>query len=475
MDLAPKFYPIYVFEDAIGRSMQWLWQEAGSTKMTASFLAVLPEGTNAILVLATPGSQGAVKQLFDCFCKVDDHVPPIVVMLFGPHDGADRCTAVLSAQAALLNAGAADVLIKPDGADLKIGLSMAALRVGSKLASEDVLERHIFHQNERIRKLQLTLWKQVRTSLPDFPQVQFECPEELGPGDQIGPLMLQRVVGAGAAGKVYFATNERAKRIEAVKAVPKASLDTLQEVRDVLHEASVLRMLKHDNIVKCFGFIHATNFLVIRMEPAGGRNLFRYMCDNGGRCAVDRARSLGSQIAQAVNHCHERGVAHADLKPENVMVSKDGLHAKLVDFGMAVDACGPRTDLRGTMPFIAPEILSEAPYTPAPVDVWALGVLILEMLCGTGKLNRMMLWPQKISPEPQHHGELARFFPNQPESRARVICTALEADDVCPSCSIVSVLRGALDVDPASRLTVAQLAHSEWLSGEDMLPRVGCA
>jgi serine/threonine protein kinase len=225
--------------------------------------------------------------------------------------------------------------------------------------------------------------------------------------------------------------------------------------------------------VTCFGFIHATNFLLIRMEPAGGRNLFRYMCDNGGRCTVDRARSLGSQIAQAVNHCHERGVAHADLKPENVMVSKDCLHAKLVDFGMAVDACGPRTDLRGTMPFIAPEILSEAPYTPAPVDVWALGVLILEMLCGTGKLNRMMLWPKNVSPKPQRHCELACFFPNQPESRARVICTALEADDVYPSCSIVSVLRGALDVDPASRLTAAQLAHSEWLSGGDMIPPVG--
>jgi serine/threonine protein kinase len=166
-------------------------------------------------------------------------------------------------------------------------------------------------------------------------------------------------------------------------------------------------------------------------------------------------------------------VAHADLKPENVMVSKHGLHAKLVDFGAAVDAGDLRTDLRGTMPFMAPEILSEAPYMPAPVDVWAFGVLILEMLCGTGKLNRMMLWPNRVSPKPQRYYELARFFPSQPVSRARVIYTALEEDDViCPSLSIMLVLRGALDVGPASRLTAAQLAHSEWLSGGDMFPRV---
>jgi hypothetical protein len=152
MGLAPKFCPIYVFEDAAGgRSMQWLWQEAeaGSTAttVTASSLAGLPKETDAILVLATPESQGAVKQLFDCFYNVDDHVPPIVVMLFGPHDGADRCTAVLGAQAALQHAGAADVIIKPDGANLKLELSMVVLRVGSKLAAEDAFERHIFHQN----------------------------------------------------------------------------------------------------------------------------------------------------------------------------------------------------------------------------------------------------------------------------------------------------------------------------------------
>jgi serine/threonine protein kinase len=271
--------------------------------------------------------------------------------------------------------------------------------------------------------------------------------------------------------KVYFATNQQARRIEAVKAIPKASLDSHDAVRAVLHEVNILRMLEHSNIAKCFGFTHTEHFLFIHMEPAGACNVFRYMRNNGGRFAVDQARSLGLQITQAVSHCHERGVAHADLKPENVMISKDGLHAKLVDLGGAVDADVFRSDVCGTMPFMAPEIFLEAPYKPAPVDIWALGVMMLEMLCGVGKLNRMMSWPRKVAPSPRLQVELARFF--QPESQSRALCMSLEADGVCPSCSLLTALRGALDVDPASRLTAAQLARSEWFSDGDVLPRLG--
>jgi serine/threonine protein kinase len=256
-----------------------------------------------------------------------------------------------------------------------------------------------------------------------------------------------------------------------VKAIPKASLDTLQEVQNVLREARVLFRLEHDNIVKCFGLTHTRNFLLIGMEPAGSCNLHRYMCKKGGRLSMLQARFLVSQVTQALIHCHKQGVAHADLKPENVVVSEDGMQVKLVDFGMAVEANQFRTDLRGTMPFMAPEIFLQAPYMPAPVDIWALGVLLLEMLCGAGKLNRMMGWPQNVPPSPRLRAELTHVFESQPKSRA--LCISLGADGVRPSCSLMSAMHGALDVEPARRLTAAQLAHSEWLSDGGMLPLLG--
>jgi hypothetical protein len=452
----PNWYPVYAFENADGQSSQWE-RDAPSPKKVAP--TRIPKGTRIVLVVADPQNYRPAQQLISGYAKITQNIPPIVVLLLGARLGPpseSRRKAILGAQAALQEVGADDVCVGLGDVgkdDIGLILDMGEMRARNK--SE--YERQLIHQEERIQNLQQSLWKQVRTQIPDFPPMQFDSVEELEPGSAIGPWKLHQVVGCGRVGTVYAARNHDLGRNEAIKTIPKAEIDTVKEVKEIIREVNLLGKLDHKNVVHLYGFTHTHNYLLIHMELAGSRNLFRHMVEAGGRLPLEPGRKLASQMVQALAHCHERGVVHCDVKPENVIVSKDGQCAKLVDFGFSVEVGTICKEIKGTMPFLAPEIFS-CNYDATPVDVWALGVLILEVLCGLGKLNRMMRWEKDMAPDHRLQGTLNRFF-SQPD----VVRQALEADEVPPSFHLTTVLRGALEPAPAKRWTAQQLTRSEWL------------
>jgi len=138
--------------------------------------------------------------------------------------------------------------------------------------------------------------------------------------------------------------------------------------------------------------------------------------------------NITGQILAGLSHCHENGIALRDLKPENIVVMDvDGsLRIRIVDFGLAIESTKACTDLVGTFPFIAPEVIARSKhdqYDPACADMWSCGVIFLEVLCGAGKLNRMLQWNDCPSPRSQYRKDLEDFF--SIESR---ITTSVEAD-----------------------------------------------
>jgi serine/threonine protein kinase len=148
------------------------------------------------------------------------------------------------------------------------------------------------------------------------------------------------------------------------------------------------------------------------------------------------------------------------LKPENVVLADDG-SAKLVDFGEAEALDGdivPLTNPRGTMPFMAPEVLylSEA-WDPAASDVWALGVLLMEMLCGHSALTHIMKWQEKSSkPARECADELMAFFAVFDTSIAEEIVRDHSPDlSVLVNCEL---LAGMLNPSPQKRLSAAAVA-----------------
>ena len=104
---------------------------------------------------------------------------------------------------------------------------------------------------------------------------------------------------------------------------------------------------------------------------------------------------ISSQATAALMFCHARRVCHRDIKPENLIISDTKHVLKVADFGLATCCKGEDELLSsqcGSMPFAAPEVMAGVRYNGFKVDVWSLGVVLLELVCGLQKMERIMGW-----------------------------------------------------------------------------------
>jgi len=250
------------------------------------------------------------------------------------------------------------------------------------------------------------LWRCAQDLCPTaFPEMDPALPSVVGPSTRLGPLRLRRELGHGAFGVVLAAVHDDTGNEEAVKVVSKQDCCTPAGFIRMRDEVVALRRVAgHPGVVRLLGVMNAPRHVLLRMELAGRSNLLTTIQRAGGRLELPRALRLFGQLVAALAHCHRRGVAHRDLKPENlvVAVAADGERLRLMDFGCAVRVDAPCHDVVGTMPFIAPEVLllfdGGGPYAPAGADVWAAGVVLLEMLRGVGALSLHLGWPPGAAP-----------------------------------------------------------------------------
>jgi 5'-AMP-activated protein kinase catalytic alpha subunit len=85
---------------------------------------------------------------------------------------------------------------------------------------------------------------------------------------------------------------------------------------------------------------------------------------------------------KAISYCHSRGVCHRDIKPENILVDDEG-NVKIIDFGFSASSVTKLNTFCGTPPFMSPEITKKIPYNGAGADIWALGVMLYQLVVGT--------------------------------------------------------------------------------------------
>jgi len=240
-------------------------------------------------------------------------------------------------------------------------------------------------------------------------------------------------------------------------------------VRSVWREIQLLRGFDHPNIVRFIAAHHGPTHILLIMEHAGTSNMKRMIADSGGRLKRNRARAFIGQLFSALACTHARGVAHRDIKPENIAITVDGVTLKLLDFGSAAPFSKPCTDMAGTMPFMAPEILSAAdkdPYIPSGCDMWATAVALLEMLCGFGKLNKMLNWGPRPKPSPQRSEELRIFFKD-----FNAVYAALKEDLGAVESSMMDLLVGMLQIDYRARCSAQEAVSCEWLVGRESRTR----
>jgi len=194
------------------------------------------------------------------------------------------------------------------------------------------------------------------------------------------------------------------------------------------------------------------------MEMAGSRNLFRMMQAESAKGLLwSKASHLLLQIADGVAHLHEKGIAHCDLKPENIAIGENCC-VKLVDFGQAVDVTDEIPNLqtpRGTMPFIPPEVMClSTEWDPIACDMWQVGVILFEMLCGNDSFVHFMDWRGKdlmsLDQLQQCAEELAAHFDESTKASTLTKISSLCRESL--PASAMELLTCMLELTPKRRL-----------------------
>jgi TolB-like protein/Tfp pilus assembly protein PilF len=210
-------------------------------------------------------------------------------------------------------------------------------------------------------------------------------------GTHLGPYEVVGVLGAGGMGEVYRARDNRLGRDVAIKILPESFANDAEAIARFRGEARNLAALNHSNIVGIYDIGVEAGVSFVVFELVEGDTLRRRL--SGGPLPPADAINYARQIAEGIGAAHDRGIIHRDLKPENLIVARDS-RIKILDFGVAKTQTRSKDTAEtmaavtrpgviiGTMGYMAPEQL-RAQDIDQRVDLFALGVILYEMLTGS--------------------------------------------------------------------------------------------
>jgi len=208
-------------------------------------------------------------------------------------------------------------------------------------------------------------------------------------GYKLGPYEIVEPLGAGGMGEVYRARDTRLGRDVAIKILPQHLASTPDARQRFEREARAVSRLSHPNICMLFdvGRDDETEFIV--MEYLQGETLSQRI--RRGPLSLHDATNIALQVARALAEAHSHGIIHRDVKPSNILLARQGV-AKVIDFGLArvssaVAATQSQGGTTGTIGYMAPEQAIGRPVDPG-TDVWALGVVLAEMVSGANPFQR---------------------------------------------------------------------------------------
>ncbi|XP_019166725.1 PREDICTED: CBL-interacting serine/threonine-protein kinase 12-like [Ipomoea nil] len=261
-----------------------------------------------------------------------------------------------------------------------------------------------------------------------------------------GGLILDRyevgkLLGHGTFAKVYHARNIKTNESVAIKVIDKEKILKVGLTAHVKREVSILRRVRHPNIVQLYEVMATKSKIFFVMEYVKGGELFNKVAK--GRLKEEDARKYFQQLISAVAFCHARGVYHRDLKPENILLDEDG-NVKVSDFGLSAISEQIKQDglfhtFCGTPAYVAPEVLARKGYDAAKVDIWSCGVILFVLMAG--------------------------YLPFHDQNIMAMYKKIYKGEFRCPrwfSPALTRFLTRLLDTNPDTRITISEVMNNRW-------------
>lgn len=194
-------------------------------------------------------------------------------------------------------------------------------------------------------------------------------------------LEIIRTLGAGTFGRVKLVRHKPTNKPMAMKILQKAQVVAYSQQKNVMNERNVMMMVDHPFVLKLETTFKDAHCLYMLLEYVQGGELFSYLSNSKlGYIPVDDARFYAACVLAGVGALHDKNILYRDLKPENMMIDREG-YIKVVDMGFAKVVRDRTYTLCGTPEYLAPElVLGQGHYKG--VDIWAIGVLLYEMVSG---------------------------------------------------------------------------------------------
>ena len=264
---------------------------------------------------------------------------------------------------------------------------------------------------------------------------------ELRAGQMIGHYQILSTLGKGGMGEVYLAQDTKLSRKVALKVLPGAFTRDQERLQRFKQEARATSAMNHPNILTIFEIGEADGRHYITTEFIEGQTLGQRIA--AGPLKLGETLNIAEQITSALSAAHGAGIVHRDVKPENIMIRRDGI-VKVLDFGLAKLAqnqplrSGPEDSTRalvktntgvvmGTFAYMSPE-QARGLSLDARTDIWSLGVVIYQMLTGSNPFSGATSSDTLASILQREPRSLSSLSPEIPEELEWIVTKALTKD-----------------------------------------------
>ena len=245
-----------------------------------------------------------------------------------------------------------------------------------------------------------------------------------------GRYRVERLIGQGGIGQVFYGTDLQTGGPVAVKAlkpnVVEKNPNLLERFR---REGLALKELNHPNIVKMLAAIEEDDEHYIVMEYVSGGSLYD-MLKQQGKLPIERVLYIALDLCDALTRAHRLKIIHRDIKPANVLLAPDGT-PRLTDFGAArqekLDHLTKEGGVIGTVSYLSPEACKGEP-VDARTDIWSFGIMLYEMLTGQRPFDRVETLATVIAIVKEPLPDLVALWPDAPPKLVSLLYRMLEKD-----------------------------------------------